>query len=95
MGMLVDDNFSIIVNGRLRGKIFAKRGIRSGDPLTPFLFTIGRDALSCLIHYVTRKGPQEAFSLIICQVTLPTSNTLAIHFSSLLGRMEFWRLGGR
>ena len=41
-------NFSIIVNGRSRGKIFAKRGIRQGDPLAPFLLTIMGDALRLL-----------------------------------------------
>ena len=44
-GCLSTTNFSIIVNGRPRGKIFAKRGSCQGDPLTSFLFTIVGDAL--------------------------------------------------
>ena len=60
-GCLSTTNFSIIVNSRPRGKIIAKRDIRQGDPLAPFLFTIVGDALSCLIHYCNEKRNLKDF----------------------------------
>lgn len=50
-GCLRSTNFSILINGKPRGKIFAKRGIIPRDPLSPFLFTIMGDSLSRLIHF--------------------------------------------
>lgn len=45
-GCMTNTNFSILLNGRPRAKILAKRGIHPGDPISPFLFTIVGDALS-------------------------------------------------
>ena len=41
-GCLSYSNFSIMINGKPRGKFNASRGIRQGDPLSPFLCLSGR-----------------------------------------------------
>ena len=40
----------ILLNGHLTDKIFLRRGVRQGDPLSPLLYVICVEALACLIR---------------------------------------------
>lgn len=42
-------NFAVCVNGETRTKICPERGLRQGDPLSPYLFVLVKDVLSKLL----------------------------------------------
>lgn len=55
MGCVSTVNFSILINGRPRVKIHAKRGLRPDNPISPFLFSLTGDFFSRLVHYCCEK----------------------------------------
>ncbi|TYK00226.1 LINE-1 retrotransposable element ORF2 protein [Cucumis melo var. makuwa] len=48
--------YSILINGRPRGKILPNRGLRQGDPISPFIFVIAMDYLSRLLTKLQKNG---------------------------------------
>jgi hypothetical protein len=48
--------YSIVVNGRPVGNIIPTRGLRQGDPLSPYLFILCAEALSSMITQAEAKG---------------------------------------
>ena len=60
-GCLAFTSFAILVNGSAKGWVKASRGLRQGDPLSPFLFTPVVDVLSRLIFRAKERGLIEGF----------------------------------
>ena len=49
-------SFSVLINGTPFGFFQSFRGLRQGDPLSPYLFVIVMEALSCLLKRVKEGG---------------------------------------
>ena len=55
--------YSVLVNGEPSGLIHPTRGIRQGDPLSPFLFLLCTEGLNGLIKKAEMDGNIHGFSL--------------------------------
>ena len=66
-------SFSVLFNGSPTGFSRSSRGLRQGDPLSPYLFVIGMEALSCLLKravegnfiYGCRFGSRDGGEIVI------------------------------
>ena len=55
--------YSILVNGEPKGLIQPSRGLRQGDPLSPFLFLLCTEGLHGLINKAASNGDINGFKL--------------------------------
>ena len=55
--------YSILVNGEPKGNIVPSRGIRQGDPLSPYLFLLCLEGLNALIQHAVNEDKIRGYSL--------------------------------
>ena len=55
--------YSILVNGEPKGNIVPSRGIRQGDPLSPYLFLLCSEGLNALIQHAVNEDKIRGYSL--------------------------------
>ena len=56
-------SYSILVNGEPEGMIHPSRGLRQGDPLSPYLFLFCAEGLNAILRKAATAGEIEGFSL--------------------------------
>lgn len=54
-------SFGICVNGEVKAKVKPGRGLRQGDPLSPYLFLLVKEVLSNLLNRVVHVGSLSGF----------------------------------
>lgn len=70
---LYSTSFSIIVNGSRTDLFHPSRGVRQGDPLSPYLFILVAQNLSAILNYTRQLNLIHGFS-----------NNLSINFNHLM-----------
>lgn len=56
-------SMSVLVNGSVNKDFMMERGLRQGDLLSPFLFVIAMEGLTCLVNRDVEIGEYEGFSV--------------------------------
>ena len=55
--------FSVLFNGGRTGEFKPSRGIRQGDPISPYLFLLAAEGLSCLLKHAMTSGELEGIQI--------------------------------
>jgi len=77
-------SYRIKVNGELTDEIIPTRGLRQGDPLSPYLFLICAEGFSALLNHAEREG--KIAGVKICHGAPSISHLLFVDDSLILIR---------
>jgi hypothetical protein len=81
MRLVTTVSFSVLFNGECLEKFLPTRGIRQGDPISPYLFLLAAEGLSCLLN---ARNQSSALNGIKVAPSAPTVNHLLFADDSLL-----------
>lgn len=58
---ILTSHVSVLVNGSATKEFSAQRGLRQGDPLSPFLFVLVKETLTALVKKSVKVGDFKPF----------------------------------
>ena len=73
--------YSVLINGEPHGHITPSRGLRQGDPLSPYLFLLCTEGFHCLLRKAEENGDIRGVS--ICR-SAPKLTHLLFAYDSLI-----------
>ena len=76
--------FSIRINGVPQGRITPTRGLRQGDPLSPYLFLLCAESLSSLVHKSAEMGTLQGLQVSSEALTSPIFSSLMTVYCSVM-----------
>ncbi|KAL5544825.1 hypothetical protein UlMin_008609 [Ulmus minor] len=83
-------SYSFQFNGQRFGYVTPSRGLRQGDPLSPYLFLLCGDGLSSLLHHFEQSGKLQGLRLFFIEAKTTTYATLKeilISYETASGQM--------
>ncbi|RVW64329.1 Transposon TX1 uncharacterized 149 kDa protein [Vitis vinifera] len=83
-GCLSMVSYAVLVNGNAKGWVKASRGLRQGNPLSPFMFTLVVDVLSRMLLRAEERNSLEGF-----RIGSRSTLTRVIFMASILIRIIF------
>lgn len=63
MGCVKTVSYSFILDGEARGRVFSMRGLRQGDSISPYLFTLCMEGLSYLVSAAVAREPLHGVTI--------------------------------
>ena len=63
MSCVTSPSFSVLINGKPFGMIHPTRGIRQGNPLSPYLFLLCAEGFTSLLQKVVLEGNIQGVSI--------------------------------
>ena len=69
-------SYSILIKGKPYGNITPSRGLRQGDPLSPYLFLLCKESFTSLLQKLEFEGRIQGVS--ICRRALRITNLLFV-----------------
>ncbi|KAL0378863.1 UNVERIFIED_CONTAM: LINE-1 retrotransposable element O protein [Sesamum radiatum] len=81
-------SYSILLSGQKFGYFHPQRGLRQGDPLSPYLFLFCAEVFSCLISMAEAAGQLKGWQLVVVDLGSHTYYSQTIHSSSVRRRQK-------